>query len=362
MGIRRLLTVSLLIAAMRGIGSAQLRAQEGSRIVPTNQFVLSGYGTVGYVYRTQGENINAFTSSISPILLFQFMDRVLFEAELEFELTEGITETGLEYGQVDFMVNDNLTLVGGKFLVPFGVFGERLHPTWINKFPSSPPIYGHHVAAFGRAPLLPILADVGFMGRAMFRPGPLSVNLTGYLTQGGAVEDPTEEIPEVVFPASSNDNNTNKMAGGRLDIALPPQFEVNISLMNGDYDDNNVLDFTAWNIAGEFRSRGFELRGEYIQTRQEIEQTTGFPTLVRQGFYAQAAYRYRTWEPVVRWTQVFDDKLDGVLQNESAWQLGLGLDYWISPSIAVMAGYEINNEEGLELDNNRIVAHVAYGF
>ncbi len=79
------------------------------------------------------------------MFLFQFMDRVLFEVELEFELTGGVTETGLEYAQLDFLLNDNITLTGGKFLVPFGVFGERLHPTWINKFPTSPPLYGHHV-------------------------------------------------------------------------------------------------------------------------------------------------------------------------------------------------------------------------
>ncbi|HEX9729666.1 MAG TPA: hypothetical protein VGA37_14275 [Gemmatimonadales bacterium] len=95
------------------------------------------------------------------------MDRILFEAEFEFELTEGVTETGLEYAQLDFLLTDHLTLVGGKFLVPFGVFGERLHPIWINKFPTAPPIYGHHVAAFGADPVLPILSDVGVMAAAV---------------------------------------------------------------------------------------------------------------------------------------------------------------------------------------------------
>lgn len=33
-------------------------------------------------------------------MLFQISDRFLFEAELEFELEEGITETGLEYAQI----------------------------------------------------------------------------------------------------------------------------------------------------------------------------------------------------------------------------------------------------------------------
>jgi hypothetical protein len=50
------------------------------------------------------------------------------------------------------------------------------------------------------------------------------------------------------------------------------------------------------------------------------------------------------------------------LEEEGAWQAGLGLDYWFNPSIAVMGAYEINREDGPELDNDRFVVHVAFGF
>jgi len=342
--------------------AASAAAQQVSlpRTVPTNQTVITGYGTVGYVYGTQGENENSFTAGINPIFLFQFQDRFLFEAEFEFELQEGVTETGLEYAQLDFLVHDNLVLVGGKFLLPFGVFGERLHPTWINKFPTAPPIYGHHVSAFGAEPLLPILSDVGVMARGMVRPGRWALALNGYVSQGP--QGVGTGIPEVELPASSSDNNTNKAIGGRLDIALPPWLEVNFSVLNGDYDESNILDFTAWNVAAECRYMGFELRGEYVQTRQEIEEPTGFPSLKRDGFYGQLAYRWRRWEPLLRWTQVFDAKLDGAVESEGASQFGVGLDYWFTPSIALMAGYELNDEKGLELDNDRIVMHLAFGF
>jgi hypothetical protein len=354
------LTVGLLLCAVWTTG---LSAQLGERIVPTNHFLLTGYGTVGYGYLTQGENENAFTSALNPILLFQFQDRVLFEAELEFELEGGVTETGLEYAQLDVIATDNLTFVGGKFLLPFGVFGARLHPTWINKFPTAPPIYGHHVSAFGSEPLLPIVADLGIMARGVADVGRFNLGVNLYAVQGPSIEgDPTAPVPELTFEASSEDTNTDKMTGGRLDIALPPWAEVNLSYFNGDYDDANILDFTGWNVAGEVRTKGFEVRGEYVQTRQEVEQATGFPTFVRQGFYAQAAYRVGRWEPVFRWTQVFDTKLDGAVQEESAWQAGFGLDYWFTPSIAFMGGFELNQEEDVELPNNRLIVHVAYGF
>jgi len=274
---------------------------------------------------------------------------------------EGITETGLEYAQLDVIAADNLTLVGGKFLLPFGVFGERLHPTWINKFPTAPPIYGHHVSAFGADPLLPILSDIGVMARGMLRLNRWHLDLIGFLSQGPAIEG-SDSIPEFTFPAGSSDINSGKMVGGRLDISLPPYVEVNVSALNGDYDSLGVLDLTAYNIAASARYRGVELRGEYLQTRQEIEVPTGFPTLRRHGFYSQLSYRRGAWEPLLRWTQVFADKLEGQQVADGAWQLGLGLDYWFSPSIAIMGGYELNREGGPEIDNDRFVAHVAFGF
>ena len=361
----RAVLAGAVVAGMTAGPDAAAQDVTGERVVPTHHTVISGYGTVGYLYRTQGDNQNEFTASINPIFLFQFQDRILFEAEFEFELEEGITETGLEYAQLDFIAHDNLTLVGGKFLLPFGVFGERLHPTWINKFPTSPPIFGHHVAAFGAEPLIPILSDIGFMARGAFTSGPANLALNLYAVQGPSIEEDgegEEAIPELDFPASSSDNNTNKLIGGRLDIALPPWAEVNFSYFNGDYDENNVLDFTGWDVAGEYRLTNVELRGEYVQTRQEIETLTGFTTVRRHGFYAQAAYRRGAWEPVFRWTQVFDDKLEGQVVEEGVWQAAFGLDYWFSPSIALMAGFELNREDGPELDNDRFVVHVAYGF
>lgn len=356
------LLAALALGVNAGAGAQENGSETGERVVPTTQVVISGYGTVGYGIRTQGNNENAFNAAINPIFLFQFQDRILFEAEWEFELEGGVTETGLEYAQLDVMVHNNLTLIGGKFLLPFGVFAERLHATWINKFPTAPPIYGHHVAAFGAEPLFPIASDLGVMARAMLRPGPVHLTLNGYVTQGASLEDPAEAPGEIVFPGSSEDNNTDKMLGARLDFALPPHFELNFSYMNGDYDDNNVLDLTGWNVAGEFRVENFEVRGEYLQTGQEVELPSGFPTLRKHGFYAQAAYRIGPWEPVFRWTQVFDSELAGATQAQGAWQAGFGLDYWLTPSVAVMGGYELNKEKGPEIDNNRFIMHVAYGF
>jgi len=351
---------SLLLAAHRA--SAQ---GTGERIVPTNHFVVSGYGTVGYRYQTGGANDNAFTTTVNPILLFQFQDRVLFESELEFELSEGVTETGLEYGQVDFIASDNITVVGGKFLLPFGVFGERLHPTWINLFPTMPPIMGHGMSPFGE-PIIPILSDVGLMVRGVTTTGRWNIGLNAYVTQGPGIEGDApvvpDEVPEIHFPASSGDNNKGKMIGGRLDIAMPPWAELNLASFRATYDPDGSLSYTGWNVAGEVHAKPFELRGEYVQTRQEFQTSTGTATIVRPGIYAQAAYRYGAWQPVLRYSRAFDQTQDGQVVEEGQSQVGLGLDWWFSPSIAVMAGYELNRESGPKVDNDRFIVHFSYGF
>ena len=73
------------VALAIGVGGSQLDAQQvtGDRMFPSNQVVITGYGTVGYGIRTQGENDNAFNSSISPVFLFQFQDRILVGHPIE---------------------------------------------------------------------------------------------------------------------------------------------------------------------------------------------------------------------------------------------------------------------------------------
>ncbi len=63
-------TLLALLAVALSITVPRVAAQEvGERVVPTNEVVISGYGTVGYTYRTQGDNANEFNTSVNPISL-----------------------------------------------------------------------------------------------------------------------------------------------------------------------------------------------------------------------------------------------------------------------------------------------------
>lgn len=381
------------------------------------QFLVAGYGTAGWQATTTEEIDNTFFGSVSPLLLFQFGERFLYEGELEFEIEEGATRTGLEYAQIDFLLNDNFVLVGGKFLLPFGVFGERLHPTWINRFPTNPPIFGH--GAVVATPLLPILADFGVMVRGSWHWGTRS-SLTGslFVTQGprsevahsagegeamdavgpepavlsaGLLGTPEEgehaPLPEFEFGESGADNNDDKLVGARVGWVIAPAFELAVSLMTGAYDDAAEQRLTGWNVAAEYRRGRTELRGEILGLRYDVEaphaeepMATAGPltvaadvagveeeeklvTATAAGYYVQAARRIGPWEAVLRWTQMLDVKAEGFEPRKGYTQIGFGLNYWFAPHIALMAGYEINRAsgEGAAIPD-RLVVHWSFGF
>lgn len=370
----------LTLTAFAG-GSAGLAAQQsdaGQGHLPSHTFVVAGYGTAGW--RTvQDGGVNSFFGSLSPLLLFQFGERLLFEAELEFEIEDGVTQTGLEYAQVDYFLNDNLTLVAGKFLVPFGVFGERLHPTWINRSATNPPIYGH--AQGIHQPLLPIMADFGAMLRGSWAlGGGRSLIASAFVTQGPFAEaghdeaeaEPAETMQpvaprlEFAFGEETTDLSDDKMVGGRIGWVAAPAFEVDVSGMTGEYNEHGAR-LDALNLSAEVRAAGAELRGELVGVWYDVEAESegeAIEEVVRTvrtgGFYVQASRRFGRWEPVLRWTKAFDATGDGLISTDGYRQFSLGLDYWLSPSIAIMAGYEINDAN--EAAPDRFVIHWSFGF
>lgn len=372
----------IVLASIFASAAAAQDTDAVPRHLPDHEFIVAGYGTAGW--RIVGDpGVNSFFSSVSPLLLFQFGERLLFETELEFEIEDGATRTGLEYAQIDFFVNDNLTVVAGKFLVPFGVFGERLHPTWINRFATNPPIYGHGAGIL--QPLLPIIADFGAMMRGSWSlGGGKSVVASAYITQGpfaeadhdegGAMEPASAVAPrmEFVFGEETTDLSDDKMVGGRVGWVLAPSFEIDLSGMTGEFDDE-ASRLNAVNLSAEFRRGPTEFRGELsglwydVEVEEEGEgaeageEAHGERVVARTGgLYMQTSHRLGRWEPVLRWTRAFEVSADGLSPTPGYWQIGLGVDYWFSPAVAIMAGYEINGSNtGLP---DRFVVHWSFGF
>src|ERR1700759_5541653 len=103
--------------------------------------VLTGY-TSYFTRVTGGQYQDA--PSVTPLLLLPVGDKWLLEARGSYSDTfaknaqgdyNGTISYGLGYGQIDYIANQYVTLVAGRFIPPFNIYGERLAPTWISGFP-----------------------------------------------------------------------------------------------------------------------------------------------------------------------------------------------------------------------------------
>ncbi len=382
----RTLACAGLTALLAAVYVSPTRAQSRSTVV------LAGYGSATYEGSLNEDYPNDFSASVSPVLLYSMGGDLLFEAELEFGLSGELTTTTLEYAQIDYMGLDNIQIVAGKFLLPFGVFGERLHPSWVNKLPSSPILFGHAHGGVAEGALLPILSDAGLMLRwaqpfgtgwaldfsgwvsqgprlveegagdghahAVAVPQPVMGEGGGLLQGSGSAAQADLPAPAVGFGVAFADNNKNKMLGGRLGLVRGPSFEAYVSGFHAMYDAGNFLDYVGAALSVEWRKRTFEIRAEGVLLQQEFEEDLGvYPTLDRSGFYVQASRRFGAWEPVVRFGRMSDAKVDGTVVGEAHSQLALGLDYWFGSSIPLKLAWEYHEEE-----DDRLMVQWAFGF
>lgn len=375
----RPLRVRVAVAAMLALAAAApLTAQTRSTAV------VAGYGSTTYMATADKAFANNFSASFSPVILYSINPNVLFETELEFGMEGAVTETELEYAQLDYLGFDHVQIIAGKFLLPFGVFGERLHPTWINKLPTMPVLFGHSHEGVAEGSLLPVLSDAGIQ---LKWKQPLasewSLDFAGFVTQGPVMagEAPPEmamarvlpggltassgdhpagesPAPPVAFGSAFGDNNSNKMVGARLGLVKGGKFEVYASGLRAKYDPESMLDYKAGALSMEFRSGGFELRGEGALTRQQFAHEDGdMDTLERSGVYLQAAYRNGSFEPVARWGRLNDGKIAGAMVEEGRTELAVGVDYWMDTTIPVKFAWIFKQDQ-----SDAFVVQWAFGF
>ena len=324
-------------------------------------FLLSGYGTA-FVAIPEDE-ADLFGIGFNPGFHYRMTDRLHFNGELEIELEteDGEVETHieLEFAQVDVLATDWLVLGAGKFFTPFATFGTRLHPTWINKLASPPPIYGGH-AGGGVIPVLTTVGGVASGGAALWSDD-AKVNYAVYIGNGPTAEsnpDDPEEVLDIEFDNSPDLDSIG--TGGRVGFLPIANLEVGASYFTGDPDNEwfHMTGVDAW-----YFCEGLELRGEFVYLTREAD---GIDADVA-GYWTQASYRLRylfpdrsglsgianRMEPVVRWGQVFG------FEESDREQVAFGLNFWLFESAPLKVTYELNSGA---VKDNRFFVQFAYGF
>lgn len=337
----------------------------------SSRFVMAGYGYGGFE-AFKGED-STFKAALAPIFLWRANNRLLFEAEPEFELEGGETEVHLEYANLSYILNDYVTLKAGKFLSPFGIFNERLHAAWINKLPDAPLVFREEGG------LVPTASTgVQITGNVPLRASHLVYSL--YLTNGPRVNsgaDEAEEVGLLHFDNGTDDNN-NKAVGGRIGWRAFGGMELGYSFKNARVNvplggTRNALlqgvDFTLVRDAPALRGL-VDLRAEWVWSR--VSRTTydpdgaaGFGPLNfdnrRRGGYAQVAYRPSKLD--AEWARDLEFVLrrdvlihpDGPPESTDERRWSLGMNYWLTASTAIKTAYDFGErtEKGEEAERVR---------
>ena len=269
-------------------------------------------------------------------------------AAFEIEYEHAGEEIAMEYGYFGYTGFDDVRILAGKFIVPFGRFNKDLHPTTINKVPGRP---------LGFSDILPqTYNDVG-----LWLTGASSLNddsrfvWDAYAVNGllGDEGDGIRSLRDNDREKASFGRDDNKAVGARIGVEFPyTGFDVGGSVYTGKYAESATaqsLRLTLYGVDGSYQTNGFTLRGEVVHARQQI---TG-RDLKKTGGYVQASYLMGSQlEPVVRWSA---RNMPGGVQDDLG-RIAFGASFYVTPAAAIRAAFIINSEEtGFETDNNGLI-------
>ena len=82
-----------------------------------------------------------------PTVLLPIGSKLLIQSEFDMSLDvthdsgrwgPAYVDKSIEYLQTDYFAHPNLTLVVGRYMIPFGIYRERMHPLWIRDLQAEP--------------------------------------------------------------------------------------------------------------------------------------------------------------------------------------------------------------------------------
>jgi hypothetical protein len=342
----------------------------------TNESPLSIHGVFTASYTKILHQPGDFTiDEFSPFFLLQLNQRFLLECEL------GFSSGGVELSQcqLDCIVNDWLTVVAGRFLVPIGFFNERMHPSWINKLPDFPLMFRQVSTADFKT------NGVQLRGAHYLGDAPIKLEYAAFIGNGRQLnqQQPTlTQLADMQGFDTFDELNHNLAFGGRLGVWLPEHglmFGVS-GMWNGAYTPAAGDSFNIGSVDAGYHRGDWDLRFEYAQLFQEAGSFIG-GNINRRGVWAQVAYRpydapycLRNLEGVFRYGYTNFKGIDPTALDLTAFaspidvpvnrnQYTFGVNYYFYPSLVLKVAYELNREFGsLRLKDDMFVAQLSWGF
>jgi len=177
------------------------------------KFMLTGAAWFGFEANQKKDvQVNFNSYGFSPIFLWKLSDKLFFESEIEIDNGE----MELEFAKLSYSLNKYMTIGAGRMLSPFGAYGERWEPVFIEKFPNSP--------IRARSDYLPGSthlnwgAIMGIDVRGNIPLGSAKMNYVLFVSNGPTLDNGSEDPKKggIIDYENLDDNNTNKEIGGRI--------------------------------------------------------------------------------------------------------------------------------------------------
>lgn len=355
-----------------------IQSKVQSQVARNSKFLISGYTNITAQFSKEQSSFS--NVSLVPILLWKPQKNILVEAELETALKGSETSIELGYADVSFFVNKYLTIRTGKFISPFGIFQDRLHPSWINKLPTFPVGTGEDELGVGPT------SEVGVDFRGGVPLGSSKMNYSVFLANGAQlITDPADPSKQGTLIYGNAEAISKKLTvGGRLGL-LPlsnSSLELGVSYRNGnvgnansDYKNVNAqiyaldmsyvkqLDFIKglFDVKAQWNKVNID-KAEYIDPTDLTGNTKYTFDNKRSSFFTQGAYRpsmsqskfLKKTELVFRYAGF--NPPDGAKDLEKIKQYTYGINYWFNWRTALKAAYQSQK------DNNVFFLQVAVGF
>jgi hypothetical protein len=356
-----------IVAEQSGLGETKL--------------LIAGDAAAGYLDETG--STSTFTAEFNPMFLWQLNERLFFEGGLEFAI-EGPDKNG-ENSQTDveldsayliYLLNDYASIGAGKFATPFTVYHRHFDPSWINKLPFDPLVYGDG----GIAPD----TSVGAFVIGAVPVGNAMMNYAAYLANGPAlITDDPDAAGSLNFDNYS-DQNYNKAFGFRLGYLPVRELEVGYSF---EFSKPNPGNFQTVRSYLHGVDLNYIKDNDYLKGRTTVRTgwvwsqmdtatydptgSLGFGPLRfnndRSGGYAEAAYRpteasdewVNNLEFALRYDQLnVSSKAPGG-GDEDRWIPGVS--YWLTPRTVLKTAYALDDKKNGP-DNNIFAIQFATGF
>lgn len=318
---RRLLVISLLAVASALGASAQSDAP-----LPEVPIVSGGLGFLG----TNQAGVTSFQPIVAPVVAIPIGDHVLIEGRGTFQgfIARENGRTGpyqanffdtVDYFQLDYTINSHVTIVIGRFLTPFNIYGERLSPIWIHNLQDAPITYAIGTRTSGSN-------DGAMLRGTIIARDAYEVNYTAYYSISNRANDPQSHF------ASPN------AAGGRAGVFLPGaglEF-------GGSYQ--RYMQNLHQNVYGIYLSwqppvAPLDIKGEYAHS------------VSGSGYWVEGSYRLSQFgggdsaigrlAPVARVQQFFRNRVvpGDALPAANTQQVDFGLNYYLPHEIRLNGSY-----------------------